>query len=71
MTSVGGSVGQLPLVEVPSPKSIDQLAMSPSGSLLLVPRKVKLNAGKGGFVGEPDHAAGRRRRYCVTSTDMS
>jgi hypothetical protein len=31
---------QRPPVDVPSPKSIDQLAMSLSGSLLLVPRKL-------------------------------
>ena len=45
-TSVGGSVLQLPLADVPSPKSIDQLAMSLSGSLLLVPRKLIVNGVK-------------------------
>ena len=33
---------QSPLAEVPSPKSIDQLTMSLSGSLLLVPRYVNV-----------------------------
>jgi hypothetical protein len=35
----GGSVAQPPPVEDPSPKSIDQLVRSPSGSVLLKPRK--------------------------------
>jgi hypothetical protein len=37
-------VFQFPLVEVPSPKSIDQLAMSSSGSVLPVPRKLTLGS---------------------------
>src|SRR5687768_3392396 len=40
--SVGGAVLQLPLADVPSPKSSDQLAMSPSGSLLPIPRRLKV-----------------------------
>ena len=42
-TSVGRPVFQLPLVDVPSPKSSDQLVMSPSGSLLPTPRKLMVS----------------------------
>ena len=42
-TAAGGSVGQLPLAAVPSPKSIDQPAMSSSGSVLLAPRSLKVS----------------------------
>src|SRR5262245_54156563 len=42
-TSVGGAVLQLPLAEVPSPNARDQLVMSPSGSLLPMPRKLTVN----------------------------
>ena len=47
VSATGGSLDQLPLAEAPSPKAIDQLAMSPSGSVLLEPRKVTIVGGNG------------------------
>jgi len=58
VTSVGGSVAQLPLADVPSPNEIDQLVRSPSGSVLLVPRRLKLSGGCGAAKANPSSLPG-------------